>query len=110
MNSADSADGIDTSNDSSASTINQTGGLISGGNATIGGAILTSRQRRYGEHQRWLDRRQIVGGGSANIVNVNMGSGTFSYAGQVTNIGVLNLKSGTLLLQNMSTPGVSTVS
>src|SRR6185437_16275853 len=28
----------------------------------------------------------------------------------VTNIGVLHLKSGTLLLQNMSAPGVSTVS
>jgi uncharacterized protein with beta-barrel porin domain len=102
--------GIDTSAGDAASTINQTGGLVSGGNATSGGAIQLSSNADTVNISGGSIAGNIVGGGAANIVNVNMGSGTFSYAGQVTNIGTLNLNSGTLLLQNMTAPGVSTVS
>ncbi|HEX3972958.1 MAG TPA: autotransporter domain-containing protein [Stellaceae bacterium] len=94
-------------------TINLTGGLVSGGNATGGGAILLSSAADTVNISGGTIVGNIQGGNSSattgNVVNVSMGSGTLSYAGEILNIGVLNLKSGTLLLQNMSTPGVSTV-
>ncbi len=93
------------SNANGANTINQTGGLISGGDATSGGAVRLSSFADTVNITGGQIGGNIQGGGAANIVNVNMGSGnTFSYASEILGIGTLNLKSGTLLLQKMTAP------
>jgi uncharacterized protein with beta-barrel porin domain len=96
-------------------TINQTGGLITGGNGTTGGAIELSSNSDVVNISGGRVVGNIVGGlgtvgnGAANKVNIVMGAGnTFSYAGQITNVGTVNVSSGTLLLQNLTAPGIST--
>jgi len=101
--------GIDLNSEGAASTINQTGGTIIGG-ICCGAAIRLSANADTVNISGGSIVGNIQGGGTANIVNVNMGSGTFSYAGQITNVGTVNLNSGSLLLQNLTAPGVSTVS
>ncbi|HEX3974204.1 MAG TPA: autotransporter domain-containing protein [Stellaceae bacterium] len=109
-----STTGIDVSGANGAVTINQTGGTIMGGPVAggCGGAI---------ELSSFKDNLNISGGtiigdivghnasaSTGNIINVNMGSGAFRYAGQITSVGVVNANSGTLLLQNLTEAGVVT--
>ena len=94
-----------------ANTINQNGGSLIGPTSGTGGAILFSSS---GDTLN-INGGSIVGnikgsGGTAPTVNVQPGAGnTFSYADSMSGIGTTNLKGGTLLLQNLATPGVSTV-
>ena len=104
--------GIDVSRANAANTINQTAGTIKGGQRLL---------RRRDHAVRHADMVNISGGSivgdirggnanatTGNVINVNMGSGTFSYAGSILNVGVVNLNSGTLLLQNLTAAGVQT--
>jgi uncharacterized protein with beta-barrel porin domain len=107
--------GIDMQFADAASTINQTAGTIMGGtfNGSCGGAIQLSSHKDIVNISGGSIIGDIRGGnnnaGTGNIVNVNMGSGnTFSYAGQILNVGVVNMNSGRLLLQNMTAAGILT--
>ncbi len=100
--------GIDLSNEGAASVINQTGGTIAS-LGCCGAAINLSSHADTVNISGGAIVGNIQGGGTANIVNVNMGSGTFSYAGSILNVGTVNLNSGTLLLQNLTAAGVSTL-
>ena len=100
--------GIDLSNEGAASVINQTGGTIASLGCCGAAINLSSNADTVNISGGTIDGN-IQGGGTANIVNVNMGSGTFSYAGSILNVGTVNLNSGTLLLQNLTAPGVSTL-
>jgi fibronectin-binding autotransporter adhesin len=107
--------GIDMQFADAASTVNQTAGTIMGGpfNGCCGAAIQLSLHKDIVNITGGTILGDIRGGnnnaGTGNIVNVNMGAGsTFTYAGQILNVGVVNLQSGRLLLQNMTAAGILT--
>ncbi len=91
-------------------TINQNAGSIIGPTSGSGGAILFSGA---GDTLN-INGGSIIGdiagsGGTAPTVNVQPGAGNiFSYADSMSGIGTMNLKSGTLLLQNLTTAGANT--
>ncbi|HEX3974209.1 MAG TPA: autotransporter outer membrane beta-barrel domain-containing protein [Stellaceae bacterium] len=101
---------VNTATNAGALTINLTGGTIMGSTTTAGGAIGLSSHADVLNISGGTIIGNVVGGGTANTVNVNMGTGSFNYAYEIEGIGTLNLKSGTLLLQNLTGPGVSTAS
>jgi uncharacterized protein with beta-barrel porin domain len=84
---------IDASNATSAVIIDQTGGLISG-------AIKLSAYADQLNISGGTIAGNIVGQGSSDTINFNMGSGTFTYgaAYSFTGINQVNVKSGTVIL------------
>jgi uncharacterized protein with beta-barrel porin domain len=82
---------IDVSGASSAMTIDQTGGLVSG-------AIKLSANADQLNISGGSIAGNVVGSGTQDTINFNLGSGTFTYNADFTGINQVNVNSGTVVL------------
>ena len=87
---------IDASGASTAITIDQTGGVISG-------AIKLSANADVLNISGGAINGNIVGSGANDTVNFALGSGTFTYANSFTGINQVNFNSGTVVLMGADT-------